>query len=87
MIGQSVLRFSPLAGQPLPRIKRLPQILVHKVDRNLDDFVVLASDGLWDYVTNAEAVEIVRAAAYEDGDPESSSDRLVQVNVFISSLN
>lgn len=53
----------------------------------MDDFVVIASDGLWDYVTNAEAVEIVREAAYEDGDPESSSDRLIQVNIFISSLS
>lgn len=69
----------------LTRIKRFSQILVHRVDRTLDDFVVIASDGLWDYVTNAEAVEIVRTAAYEDGDPESSSDRLIQVN-DISSL-
>ena len=60
---------------------RGPQIFVHKVDHNLDDFVVLASDGLWDHVTNEEAVEIVRAAAYEDGDPKSAGDRLIKVGL------
>lgn len=57
------------------------QIFVHKVDHNLDDFVVLASDGLWDHVTNEEAVEIVRAAAYEDGDPKSAGGRLIKVGL------
>ncbi|CAN0383608.1 unnamed protein product, partial [Ascophyllum nodosum] len=61
-----------------PYITAEPEIFVHKVDHNLDDFVVLASDGLWDHVTNEEAVEIVRAAAYEDGDPKSAGDRLIK---------
>lgn len=56
-----------------------PQISVHEIDQSNDDFVILASDGLWDHVTNLEAVEIVRKAAYSDKHPESASDCLVQV--------
>ena len=52
---------------------------MHDIDESRDDFVVLASDGLWDHVTNAEAVEIVRTAAYVDGEPESAGDRLIMV--------
>lgn len=61
---------------------------MHTIDRNQDEFVVLASDGLWDHVSNAEAVEIVRTAAYEDGDPESAGDRLIQVrgDIFTAPL-
>lgn len=55
------------------------QISVHEINASQDDFVVLASDGLWDHVTNYEAVEIVRKAAYDDGKPETAGDRLVQV--------
>lgn len=57
----------------------LLQISVHDINSSQDDFVVLASDGLWDHVSNYEAVEIVRKAAYDDGKPETASDRLVQV--------
>lgn len=53
--------------------------MVHEIDASQDDFVVLASDGLWDHVSNIEAVEIVRKAAYDDGKPETAGDRLVQV--------
>lgn len=53
--------------------------MVHEIDASQDDFVVLASDGLWDHVSNYEAVEIVRKAAYDDGKPEAAGDRLVQV--------
>lgn len=53
---------------------------MHEIDEARDDFVVLASDGLWDHVTNAEAVEIVRNAAYVDGEPEAAGDRLIMVS-------
>lgn len=62
------------------------QISVHAIDRTHDDFVVLASDGLWDHVNNDEAVEIVRIAAYEDGDPESAGDRLIKVHIGTNDL-
>lgn len=60
-----------------------PQISVHEIDQSNDDFVILASDGLWDHVTNLEAVEIVRKAAYSDKHPESASDCLVQVRACV----
>lgn len=56
---------------------------MHKIDRAMDDFVVLASDGLWDHVSNAEAVDIVRTAAYDDGDPESAGNRLIKVRLSL----
>lgn len=55
------------------------QILVHNIDTTQDEFVVLASDGLWDYVSSAEAVEIVQTAAYTDGRPSSAGERLIEV--------
>ena len=71
----------PLASRFHPACGNHPdaQISVHEIDEFRDDFVVLASDGLWDHVTNAEAVEIVRTAAYVDKKPESAGDRLIMV--------
>lgn len=69
-----------LTGSVLSRLAFLSlQISVHEINTSQDDFVVLASDGLWDHVSNYEAVEIVRKAAYDEGKPEVASDRLVQV--------
>lgn len=64
-------------------LRHPPQISVHEINTTQDDFVVLASDGLWDHVSNIEAVEIVRKAAYDDGVPESAGDRLVQVRIWL----
>ncbi|CAM9914357.1 unnamed protein product [Scytosiphon promiscuus] len=74
---RSAGRFLPPPYTP-PYITAEPEISVHEINTTQDDFVVLASDGLWDHVSNIEAVEIVRKAAYDDGVPESAGDRLVQ---------
>ncbi|CAM9785929.1 unnamed protein product, partial [Ectocarpus fasciculatus] len=74
---RSAGRFLPPPYTP-PYITAEPEISVHEIDQSNDDFVILASDGLWDHVTNLEAVEIVRKAAYSDKRPESASDCLVQ---------
>ncbi|CAM9675444.1 unnamed protein product [Ectocarpus sp. 4 AP-2014] len=74
---RSAGRFLPPPYTP-PYITAEPEISVHEIDQSNDDFVILASDGLWDHVTNLEAVEIVRKAAYSDKHPESASDCLVQ---------
>ncbi|CAM9883609.1 unnamed protein product, partial [Hapterophycus canaliculatus] len=61
---RSAGRFLPPPYTP-PYITAEPEISVHEINTSQDDFVVLASDGLWDHVSNIEAVEIVRKAAYD----------------------
>ncbi|KAL8846822.1 MAG: hypothetical protein Q9221_008108 [Calogaya cf. arnoldii] len=55
-----------LFGQPLlpsflspPYISARPSVSVTKIDPNENDFVILASDGLWDRMTNEQAVRLV----------------------------
>ncbi|KAL9376100.1 hypothetical protein Peur_030220 [Populus x canadensis] len=50
-----------------------PEIQEEKVDRSLE-FLILASDGLWDVVTNEEAVEMIKPIT----DPEQAAKRLLQ---------
>ncbi|CAI0438609.1 unnamed protein product [Linum tenue] len=49
-----------------------PEIQEEKVDSSLE-FLILASDGLWDVVTNEEAVEMTKPIE----DPEQASKRLL----------
>lgn len=50
-----------------------PEIQEEKVDSSLE-FLILASDGLWDVVTNEEAVAMVKPIQ----DPEEAAKRLMQ---------
>lgn len=50
-----------------------PEIQEEKVDSSLE-FLILASDGLWDVVTNEEAVSMVKPIE----DPEEGAKRLMQ---------
>lgn len=52
-----------------------PEISVHELDDNIDTaFVVLASDGLWDFVSSARAVDILSSSL----DVKSGTSALVQ---------
>lgn len=42
-----------------------PEIMVHQLSAD-DQFMVLASDGVWEFITNEEAIEMVRAAGNAD---------------------
>uniref|UniRef100_K3WGS3 PPM-type phosphatase domain-containing protein n=1 Tax=Globisporangium ultimum (strain ATCC 200006 / CBS 805.95 / DAOM BR144) TaxID=431595 RepID=K3WGS3_GLOUD len=42
-----------------PYITAIPEIKSYKIDSN-DRFVIIGSDGLWDFLSNEEAVEVVR---------------------------
>jgi serine/threonine protein phosphatase PrpC len=53
------------------------QLTHHAIDRARDEFVVLGSDGLWDYLTNEEAVAIVGRAAFERGDRDAACAELI----------
>ncbi|KAL2504478.1 Protein kinase superfamily protein [Abeliophyllum distichum] len=50
-----------------------PEIKEEKVDDTLE-FLILASDGLWDVVTNEEAVSMIKPI----GDPEEAAKKLMQ---------
>ena len=38
-----------------------PEVLTHEVDPAADKFLLLASDGVWEFITSDEAVRIVDA--------------------------
>ncbi len=41
-----------------PYITATPEVIIHRLQRG-DEFLILATDGLWDRVSNQEAVDIV----------------------------
>lgn len=43
-----------------PYITAIPEIKSFKIDEKSDRFVIIGSDGLWDFLSNEEAVEVVR---------------------------
>eukprot|EP00667_Euglena_gracilis_P001519 EG_transcript_1518 len=45
-----------------------PDVLVHDIDPETDEFVVVASDGLWDHMTPKEVVEFIRQCRSEVDD-------------------
>lgn len=65
-------RFIPAPYTP-PYITATPEIKVHAHDVRRDRFVVLASDGLWDVVSNQDAVDFV---AKDQGEPSTVAQRL-----------
>lgn len=44
---------------------------------NGDQFIIAATDGLWDFLENKEAVEVV-ARCVREGKPQQASQRLVE---------
>ncbi|CAI5740258.1 unnamed protein product [Hyaloperonospora brassicae] len=45
-----------------PYITAIPEVTSHELDES-DKFLIIGSDGLWDYLSNEEAVEIVNGQA------------------------
>lgn len=43
-----------------------PVVSVHTVDEELDDFVIIATDGVWEFISSEDAVEIVGRYLYDD---------------------
>ncbi|XP_031116363.1 probable protein phosphatase 2C 60 isoform X1 [Ipomoea triloba] len=55
-----------------PILSSEPSILVHEIEQH-DQFLIFASDGLWEHLSNQEAVDIVQS-----GPPNGSARRLVK---------
>ena len=53
------------------------------VDINKDEFLILACDGLWDVMSDQEAVDLVRPV----GDPKSAADKLIRQALRLGSTD
>lgn len=59
-----------------PYITHVPEIISRPVSEH-DEFIIAATDGLWDFLENKEAVEVV-ARCVREGKPQQASQRLVE---------
>ncbi|GMG98359.1 hypothetical protein Nepgr_000199 [Nepenthes gracilis] len=59
-----------------------PETKVHRIEPD-DEFLLLASDGLWDTVTNQEAVDIARPLFVGTGrpDPLAACKKLIEISI------
>ncbi|CAM9860660.1 unnamed protein product [Chrysoparadoxa australica] len=90
-IGDAYLKFSEFNGVPgenrgryigppytPPYVSAEPEITVHSIEPGRDAFVVIASDGVWDMMSNEEVVKIVGEALARDGSFTGASDLVVK---------
>jgi len=56
-----------------------PDTISRKLEPTMDEFIILASDGIWDVVTNQKAVNLIRRELNEHQDVQRAADKLVQV--------
>jgi serine/threonine protein phosphatase PrpC len=54
----------------------VPEIYETRVTMD-DKFLIIASDGIWEFIPNDEAVEMV-VPFWRRGDPEGACDKLIQ---------
>jgi len=54
-----------------------PDIRIHEVDWDADEFVILATDGVWDVVTDKLAVKLVRSKLHKGASCEEAGKALV----------
>jgi serine/threonine protein phosphatase PrpC/CheY-like chemotaxis protein len=59
-----------------------PEVVVHNIDYSQDEFLVVASDGLWDYMSPEEVVAFVQQCRHEVDDARAA--RLLQQNGLAS---
>lgn len=63
------------AKQCIQGLIATPEISTHQVGTN-DEFIILASDGVWDVIESQQAVDIVKAALGTPPNPEAAARRL-----------
>jgi protein phosphatase 2C family protein 2/3 len=55
-----------------------PVVSVHNIDEELDEFVIIATDGVWEFISSEDAVDIVgRHLMYDDDDDNDASEKNV----------
>lgn len=77
---QGVLALSRAMGDKklAPYVIAEPEIVTHTIINKNDEFLILACDGVWDVLTNQEAVEIVKRELNLTKNPETAAKILVQ---------
>jgi len=63
--------FGDLVATPVG-VSPVPEIYERKLE-NKDSFIIIGSDGLWEFISNQEAVDIVASAG---GDPQRATEML-----------
>ena len=52
-----------------------PVVSVHNIDEELDEFVIIATDGVWEFISSEDAVDIVgRHLMHDDGNDASEKN-------------
>jgi hypothetical protein len=81
-IGDAVLK------RPLPLVSATPEVNEIRLEPELDEFIVLASDGLWDVFSNIEVVEFVRKRGYlKRVEPKVVSQQLISEALHRGSMD
>ncbi|GAB4814114.1 hypothetical protein N2152v2_001160 [Parachlorella kessleri] len=78
-LGQP-LKYRDAHGNPAGPLTPDPEIRVHTIDREQDEFLVVATDGLWDYYTPESTVltDTRRRLRQHNNDPQLAAEWLVQ---------
>jgi len=49
-----------------------PEVTTHVIDEDLDEFVIIATDGVWEFLSSEDAVDIVQKHLYNANDGEET---------------
>ncbi|KAH8739255.1 PP2C-like phosphatase [Cryptosporidium ryanae] len=73
-------------GAKLTGLSSIPEIYFHTITRE-DEFLIIACDGIFESVTNQEAVSIVRRSLIEFNNPNIAAEKLVNIALQRQSLD
>jgi protein phosphatase 2C family protein 2/3 len=73
------------SDEPSPLIAQ-PEVL-HERMSPLDEFVVLACDGVWDVMSPEQVVHYVRRRLLQHGDPQQAAEELTQKALDLNSID
>ncbi|KAK6589529.1 PP2C-like phosphatase [Cryptosporidium xiaoi] len=73
-------------GAKLPGLSSIPEIYIHTITRE-DEFLIIACDGIFESITNQEAVSLVRRSLVEFNNPNIAAEKLVNIALQRQSLD
>jgi len=77
ILGLAVSRsFGDMDFKSPDMVSAEPEITIHEIDWDVDELIILASDGIWDVITDKEAVKIVQTA-FREGESEEKAAQLL----------